>query len=45
MTHEMALGGDIAMAVVDPSLRNSITYRHSVAYRQPDVTAAPPSIA
>ena len=41
MTHERALGGDAAMAVVDGSLRNSNTRMHSVACRQREVAPAP----
>ena len=44
MTHERALGREAAMAVVDRSLRNSITRMHSVACRQREVAAVPPSV-
>ncbi|MDE0169009.1 MAG: hypothetical protein OXS29_05770 [bacterium] len=45
MTQERALGEDAAMAVVDGSLRNSTTRMHSVACRQREIAAVPPSVA
>jgi hypothetical protein len=44
MTHERALG-DAATAVVDGSLRNGISGRHSAECRERDVAVVAPSVA